>query len=291
MCGIAGILSRSSNEQLKQQANGMANALLHRGPDAHDTWIHNNTLAMVHTRLSIQDLSPNGSQPMASCHGRYIIVFNGEIYNFQTLRTELETSGYKFKGGSDTEVILAAIEEYSLEKAIEKFEGMFAFALWDKKEQNLYLCRDRLGEKPLYYGWVNNHFVWASELKALHSLPFWQTEIRESSIPAYLKYGYIPTPFTMYKNCYKLIPGSLLKLSAEQVFSKNIHFSPYCPSEKNSGQQNAIHPEYYWQFSNVAAKHNNRPTLNYADAVNYLDELLQHVISKQMISDVPYGAF
>ncbi len=286
MCGIAGILSQSSNEQLHQYALGMAQALSHRGPDAHDTWLHNNKLAMVHTRLSIQDLSPNGNQPMASHNGRYVIVFNGEVYNFQTLRSELEALGHPFKGGSDTEVILAAIEEYGLEKAVLKFEGMFAFALWDKKEENLYLCRDRLGEKPLYYGWINNQFVWASELKALHTLPFWNAQIRESSIPAYLKYGYIPTPYTMYENCYKLIPGSLLKLTAEQIFNKSTCFSPYC-----TGNKTEIQPEYYWKFSNVISTNKNKPTIVYEDAVNNLDELLQHVISEQMISDVPYGAF
>ena len=286
MCGIAGILSQRSNEQLNQYAQHMAQALTHRGPDAHDTWINNNTLAMVHTRLSIQDLSPNGSQPMASYSGRYTIVFNGEIYNFHTIRKELETLGHKFKGGSDTEVLLAAIEEYGLTKAIVQFEGMFAFALWDTKDQSLTLCRDRLGEKPLYYGWFNNQFIWASELKALHALPFWSPKIREDSIPAYLQYGYIPTPFSMYQDCYKLIPGSTLKLTAEQIFNNNISFSPYCSDNKNE-----IHPEYYWKFSDVVATHKNRPTIDYNDAVNNLDQLLQHVVSEQMISDVPYGAF
>lgn len=286
MCGIAGIISQNSNEQLSQYANGMAQALAHRGPDAHDTWIHNNKLAMVHTRLSIQDLSPNGSQPMASHSGRYIIVFNGEVYNFKTLKSELEGLNHQFKGGSDTEVILAAIEEYGLNKAVLKFEGMFAIALWDKQDESLTLCRDRLGEKPLYYGWINNQFIWASELKALQSLPFWDAKIRESSISAYLKYGYVPTPFTMHENIYKLIPGSLLKLNTEKIFSNNINFTPYCSTETSS-----THPTYYWSFSDVVKTHKNRPTLNYNDAVNNLDELLQHVISEQMISDVPYGAF
>jgi len=286
MCGIAGIISESSNEQLNLYANGMAQALSHRGPDAHDTWVHNNKLAMIHTRLSIQDLSPNGNQPMASHNGRYIIVFNGEVYNFQTLRNELETQGHQFKGGSDTEVILAAIEEYGLDKAVLKFEGMFAFSLWDKKEECLHLCRDRLGEKPLYYGWINNQFVWASELKALQTLPFWNPKIREESISAYLKYGYIPTPYTMHKNCFKLIPGSILTLTPKQIFNKSINFSPYC-----SDNTNELHPKYYWNFSKVAAAHKNRESINYEDAVNNLDELLQHVTSEQMISDVPYGAF
>jgi len=286
MCGIAGILSKNSNEQLKQHALGMAKALSHRGPDAHDTWVSSNMLAMVHTRLSIQDLSPNGNQPMASHSGRYVIVFNGEVYNFQTLRTELESLGHKFKGGSDTEVILAAIEEHGLKKALLQFEGMFAFALWDKKDESLTLCRDRLGEKPLYYGWVNNQFIWASELKALHTLPFWNAKIREESIPAYLKYGYIPTPYTMHENIYKLIPGSTLKFTAEQVFNKSLNFSPFC-----SSNQNETHPEYYWNFSDIVSAYKNQPKVGYQASVNNLDELLQHVISEQMISDVPYGAF
>ena len=286
MCGIAGIVSPHANEQLTQYTLNMAQALSHRGPDAHDSWVHKNKLAMCHTRLAIQDLSAHGQQPMHSANGRYIIVFNGEIYNFQTLRAELETLGHQFRGGSDTEVILASIEEYGLEKSVLKFEGMFAFSLWDKKEENLYLCRDRLGEKPLYYGWINGQFVWASELKALLTLPFWNAKIRESSIPAYLKYGYIPTPFTMYNDCYKLIPGSILKLSNEQLFDKSLNFSPYC-----SDNTNELHPVYYWKFSDVVCQHKNRTEINYNDAVNKLDELLQHVISEQMISDVPYGAF
>ena len=183
MCGFVGFLTRG-----KCIANGtvvcreMANTLIHRGPDDGGVWIDSQAgIALGHRRLAIQDLSPEGHQPMTSATGRFIIVFNGEIYNFLELKQELEKAGVVFRGHSDTEVLLASLEQWGLKTAVERCVGMFAFALWDKHDRILTLVRDRMGEKPLYYGWQGKTFLFGSELKSLRAHPEWQGEINRDA--------------------------------------------------------------------------------------------------------------
>jgi asparagine synthase (glutamine-hydrolysing) len=285
MCGIAGIISKNNEFDILSIARNMASTLKHRGPDDSHIWTHQDCMAMVHTRLSIQDLSPKGSQPMISHNGRYVISYNGEIYNFLKIRKNLSEIGYNFIGHSDTEVLLASIEEYGLRDALLQFEGMFAFSLWDNNENTLHLCRDRMGEKPLYYAWSGSTFLWSSELKAFKGLACWRPEINRSIIPTYLKYGYVPTPNSIYKNCYKLVPGTILSLPIEKLFELN-NFSP-----SSDANDNLIHPKAYWKLNDHFIPENRNKDLNYQDAVEQLDTILKNVIADQMISDVPYGAF
>ena len=284
MCGIAGILTFGTDVRIAEYATGMANALAHRGPDDRQVQVFDN-LAMVHTRLAIQDVSVLGRQPMASQSGRFVIVFNGEIYNFHRLRKDLQDSGHHFNGGSDTEVMLAAFEQYGLAAALEKFEGMFAFALWDRTQNQLHLCRDRLGEKPLFYAWGENCFLWASELKALKALPIWTPTIDEASARSYLQYGYVPSPRSIFSNCFKLEAGAILSLPLDGL-ANIAGFSPYLddPSAR-------ISPHSYWRLSDYTATSNRIKHLDYRQATDKLDNILQAVIADQMVSDVPIGAF
>ncbi|MBD2538445.1 asparagine synthetase B, partial [Coleofasciculus sp. FACHB-SPT36] len=203
MCGITGfwdISRQKSALEMQAIAQKMSDALLHRGPDDGGAWVDAAAgIALGHRRLAIVDLSPQGHQPMVSVNGRYIIVFNGEIYNFLDLRRELERLGHRFRGGSDTEVMLAAFSEWSLQQAIQQFNGMFAFALWDCQERVLHLCRDRLGEKPLYYGWMGKTLLFGSELKALKAYPHFQSEINRDALALFLRHNYIPTPYSIYQ--------------------------------------------------------------------------------------------
>ena len=284
MCGIAGIISKNGQFDLARWGQVMAAALSHRGPDDSQHQVIDN-IALVHTRLAIQDLSENGRQPMTSESGRYVIVFNGEIYNFISLRDELEKLGHKFNGGSDTEVILAAFEEYGIESGVKKFEGMFAFALIDKAEKCLHLCRDRLGEKPLYYTWLDDVFAWGSELKAIKALENWQGKVNTSVVSKYLQYGYVPTPWTMYENCYKLEPGTILSLPLEQIWDTSV-FSP------NSNSTSAkFLPVKYWDLDEVIESGQREIINDYSTAVDKLDQILAQVVTDQMVSDVPIGAF
>src|SRR5689334_16137368 len=191
MCGIAGFwnISRQVNsEDLSYMVEQMSNTLLHRGPDNGGNWVDAEVgIALGHRRLAIVELSPEGHQPMISANGRYVIVFNGEIYNFLELRRQLESLNHNFRGRSDTEVMLASFSQWGLDGAISRFNGMFAFALWDRQERILHLGRDRLGEKPVYYGWMGQTFLFGSELKALKVHPAFQAEINRDALAAFLK--------------------------------------------------------------------------------------------------------
>ncbi len=282
MCGITGILSGVDDGQLLDQVGKMVDRIVHRGPDDQQVWVEQG-IAFGHARLAIQDLSPAGRQPMESSTGRYVIAFNGEIYNFLRLKQELSGKGCVFKGGSDTEVVLAAIESWGLQNALQRFEGMFAFSLWDRSKKELLLCRDRLGEKPLFYGWHEDGLIWASELKAFKALRDWRPAVRPESVTSFLKYGYVPTPYSIYQDIYKLVPGSYLRIRGEDLDSR-ASFSPY-PSGEGS-----FSPERYWDPSQVIHS-SKRNDMSYKEAVEELDGLLNEVVRDQMISDVPYGAF
>ena len=216
MCGICGFFDRSMAlpaGELESTAGRMASALPHRGPDDIGIWIGEQAgIALSHRRLSILDLSAEGHQPMVSSEGRLVIIFNGEIYNFAELRQELAPLGHHFRGHSDTEILLAAVSQWGLEAALKQFVGMFAFALWDRHEKTLHLARDRLGEKPLYYGWSNGVFLFGSELKALRAHPSWRGEVDPGALALFLRHGYIPEPHSIYKGIRKLAPGTFLSL-------------------------------------------------------------------------------
>jgi len=269
MCGFAGFISKS--DVCESVCQGMLSKIIRRGPDDSGVWIDQDAgIALGHRRLSIQDLSPLGHQPMRSLSGRYVIAYNGEVYNFKVLKVDLEKKGYVFRGHSDTEVLLAAIEAWGVEKALQCFAGMFAFALWDKKERTLTLARDRLGEKPLYYGWQGKTFLFGSELKSLKQHPDWQGEINRDALALYMRHNYIPAPHSIYKGIHKLMPGTFIQLKAGELSV----------------------PIAYWEAKTVAEEGVAHPlALSDEQAVQSLDELLRQTINEKMISDVSLGAF
>jgi asparagine synthase (glutamine-hydrolysing) len=277
MCGIAGFLDtgcRSGNRSLQDIVLGMTNRLRHRGPDDVGTWTDAEMgIALGHRRLSILDLSPEGRQPMRSACGRYVISFNGEIYNFRALRAELESFGYTFRGRSDTEVMLSCISHWGIWSALKRFNGMFAFALWDRQERRLHLVRDRMGEKPLYYGWSGRTFVFGSELKALRAHPDFDRAIDREALRQYVVNNYVPAPRSIYRGISKLLPASLLTLEWGEA-----------------GASPKIAP--YWSLDRAVEDGLAEPFAGTDDeAVEYLDGLLRDAVKLRMESDVPLGAF
>jgi asparagine synthase (glutamine-hydrolysing) len=266
----------------------MNDALYRRGPDDQGIWLDGeNNIALGHRRLAVIDLSEKGKQPMRSACGRYVIVYNGEIYNFRSIRKELEKEGVSIDGDSDTAVLLASIVKWGIKSSIKKAHGMFAFSLWDSDDKVLYLVRDRLGEKPLYYGYSGNQFLFASELKSLTSFPEWRGEIDRDVLTLQLRYGYIPAPYSIYKGIFKLLPGSILKLPLEDLQYRK---------ELNPGGQsidkNSLSPQRYWSARSVAETAvNNKVHYTKEEAVNTLQDILGRTIKNQMIADVPLGAF
>ena len=286
MCGIAGILgSEMSSESLEEKGRQMMQSLFHRGPDEGGLWRSDTcNLVLVHRRLSIQDLSVSGAQPMLSASKRYCVIFNGEIYNFKDISSDLSKRGHQFVGHSDTEVLLAAIEEWGLTDAITQFVGMFAFALWDREGKIIHLCRDRLGEKPLYYGWIGKSFYFASELKAIEKVVSKdQLEIDYDGFSGFLKNGYISAPYSIYRNIYKLIPGTVLSIPVtDDVDSQQ--YSPWADASSFS-------PQAYWSILNSANFGLSNLILNEDEAIEKLDSALHSTVRRQLIADVNIGAF
>lgn len=277
MCGIVGFIdsmTQSSNETLMATAGRMASAIAHRGPDHQEVWSDQSQgISLGHRRLSIIDLSPEGHQPMHSHCGRYVIVFNGEIYNFRAICTELEGSGFKFRGHSDTEVMLAAISEWGIEKSLEQFNGMFAFALWDRKENRLFLARDRFGEKPLYYGWVGKSFVFGSELKALVAHPGFRGQVDRGSLALFMQYNNVPAPYSIYEGIFKLPPACLLQVE------------PKLPQVK-------LDPKPFWSAQAAVEEGIRNPfATSEKDVLAELEKLLKESTQLRMIADVPLGTF
>jgi asparagine synthase (glutamine-hydrolysing) len=275
MCGITGFIQYQggSRDELARRCQDMADTIIHRGPDAGGVWVDASyPLALGHRRLSIIDLSEAGAQPMESASGRYVLSFNGEVYNFPRLRQEPGLSGYPFRGHSDTEVILAAVQHLGVEEAVAKLEGMFAFALWDRQERCLWLARDRVGKKPLYYGWCGKSFLFGSELKALRKHPDFESDLDRDALGQYMQYGWVSQPHSIYRQVRKLPPGSLLKIPQD------------CPPW-------AAQPAQYWSAREVAEQgESNRFTGSYEDAINRLDVILNEAVDDRMVSDVELGA-
>ncbi|MBU8912576.1 MAG: asparagine synthase (glutamine-hydrolyzing) [Spirochaetales bacterium] len=275
MCGLTGFWDQGhSLADASASLTAMTEVLAHRGPD--DQQIHyepDTGLGLGHRRLSILDLSPEGRQPMISAGGRYVIAFNGEIYNFRDLATELRSTGVEFRGHSDTEVILAAVEAWGIESAVSRLNGMFAIALWDRQKRLLHLVRDRMGIKPLYYGSVENIFVFASDPAAFTRLPGFRGEIDRGALTLYLRHLYVPAPWCIYTGIRKLDPGHVLTLSegagTEWPTSRSFW------SVRESVVNGLADP-----FSGTPLS-----------AVDHLEELLCDAVASRMVSDVPLGAF
>jgi asparagine synthase (glutamine-hydrolysing) len=275
MCGIAGFVSLTNDADWQSSIRPMIATLSHRGPDDEGCWHDAEAgITLGHRRLAIVDLSPEGHQPMASASGRYEIAFNGEVYNFGELRRELERRGHGFRGHSDTEVMLATFEEWGVRRAVERFVGMFAFAVFDRRERLLYLVRDRLGEKPLYYGWAGDTFLFASELKAMRAHRAWRGAINRNALALYMRYGYIAAPQSIYEGVAKLLPGTILTLPLR------------------GAQESALTVTRYWSAQAVAEAGLIAPfDGNETEAADVLEDLLRNAIRGQMVADVPLGAF
>ena len=265
MCGISGYFTQNSFF-IEKDLDLMVSTQNHRGPDGNGTFFHNQ-VGLGHNRLSIIDLSARGKQPMHSFKDRYVIVYNGEVYNYAEVAAELKFNfdpGFHFRSSTDTEVILEAFAGYGID-TVKHLNGMFAFAIYDKEQEELYVFRDRLGIKPLYYYWNGENFAFASEIKALNAISKLNLQVNYSVIPHYLHLGYIPAPYSIYQNCYKLEPGHYLKIS-----------------------KNNFEKKQYWS---VASSISNKIITNEKQALVVISDLLASSVQYQLKSDVPYGVF
>ena len=278
MCGIAGLFDparATGTDILGRDAGSMADTLVHRGPDDHGLWVDpEGRVALSHRRLAVVDLSPHGHQPMVSADGRWTIVYNGEVYNHADLAKRLVADGAAFRGTSDTEVLLAAVQAWGLTAALEAAEGMFALALWDRRERQLHLVRDRFGEKPLYYGWVGPTLAFASELKAICALPGFTPELDREAVALYLRHNCIPGPHSAYRGIAKLPPGTRVTFGAGD----------------RPGARPA--PVPYWSASDAVLAALADPVSGTPDELtDRLEEVLARSVSDRMVADVPVGAF
>ena len=286
MCGIAGVLNSRAAEPTRLVSE-MIETMRYRGPDDSGAWSDAAVgLGLGHARLSILDLSPEGHQPMVSASGRYAMTFNGEVYNFAELRRELEAVGVRFRGHSDTEVMLAAIERWGLNESVSRFVGMFAFGLWDRETRQLSLVRDRLGIKPLYFGWAGQAFVFASELKGIRCVKEFDPQLNRGALALFLRLAYVPAPFSIFQHAYKLMPGSILTVTPELARLRE-GFSP-SPDDPHA----RWNPVRYWSARDVVERGVSLPFQGTEiEAVEQLDTLLRQAIKLRMIADVPLGAF
>ena len=276
MCGIAGFLfTHRETHDPRCVVSKMAERLRHRGPDDGGLWVDEAAgVALGHRRLAVIDLSADGRQPMISRDERYVLSYNGEIYNFIELRDELMRQGVRFQGRSDTEVLLAAIERWGLDAAIRRSIGMFAFALWDRTARTLHLARDRMGEKPFYYGWRGKSFLFASELKALRAHPDWEGDINAAALADYMKLGCVPAPFSIYRGIYKLPPASILSLRASDP-------PGHLPE-----------PRAYWHAEDLVERASaEKRAFSDDEALDQLEEVLKRSVRQMLRSDAPLGAF
>jgi len=283
MCGFTGFIdaaAESSKDYLEALANRMSMAIQHRGPDDSGVWADDEVgIALAHRRLSIIDLSPAGHQPMHSDCGRYVLVFNGEIYNHLVLRAELlkARSETAWQGHSDTETLLAGFAAWGVHVTLQRAVGMFAFALWDKGERSLILGRDRFGEKPLYYGWAgaesNKAFVFGSELKALQAYSGFSNSVNRAALALYMQHCTVPAPYSLYEDVFKLEPGCILTLQHSGLADRSVTIQPY------------------WRLTDVVRQGQANAILHEAEALSLLDATLRESVALQAVADVPLGAF
>lgn len=283
MCGFAGCVTFAGGAEgadLAGTVRRMVDTLSHRGPDDSGVWLDRAAgLAMGHRRLAIIDLSAEGHQPMTSASERFVIVYNGEIYNFRTLRHELQAVGERFRGHSDTEVLLAAMDRWGLEATLPRLVGMFAFALWDRTSRTLHLVRDRLGKKPLYFGWAGRSFLFGSELKALSEHPSFSAEVDRGALTMYTRYSCVPGARSIYSNIYKLTAGGCVSLR-------------WTEHGWREGRDVLAWVRPYWRLRAVAEEGLRRPLgLSEGEAIEQLDDLLSQAVAERLIADVPLGAF
>jgi asparagine synthase (glutamine-hydrolysing) len=288
MCGIVGFVEQNRPTLLaaERQVRKMADTLTHRGPDGYGCWVDGN-IGFGHRRLSIQDLSEAGHQPMSSDSERFTMVFNGEIYNHLELRNALQESGVKvqWRGHSDSETLLECISLWGLDKTLQKAKGMFAIALWDKKLQNLCLARDRIGEKPLYYGWSGSAFVFGSELKALLAHDKFERNIEPTALQQFVRFGYVPAPLSIWCGVYKLEPGTILEISGDAP--------PAPPSQplRSGSSFGTIGIRSFWSLAERFEHGKRNQYKNHDEGVAALESALNAAVKRQLISDVPVGAF
>ena len=280
MCGVAGLLQHQGLhiDEGTSTVRAMAYAIRHRGPDDSGVWVQSEDgIALGHQRLSIVDLSAAGHQPMRSASGRWVIAFNGEIYNHESLRRSLEADSavQQWRGHSDTETLLEAFDAWGIEKTLRRCVGMFAIALWDADDRRLHLIRDRMGEKPLYYGWSGDALVFGSELKALSAHPLWDGVVDRDALTLLFRHSYIPAPYSIYRGVWKLKPGMWLTVSREDVRRHRL-----------------AEPVPYWSLIEAAQHGAGNPfMLDDQAALSELDRLCTEAISTQRLADVPLGAF
>src|SRR5260221_1905637 len=283
MCGITGILQAPNTSRFADLGSirEMTARLRHRGPDGEGLWWDRDAgIALGHRRLAIVDLTDAGRQPMLSESGRFVITFNGEIYNHLSLRRELQGLGQRFTGDSDTEVLLAMIERWGLDAALNRSNGMFAIGLWDRQSRMLHLARDRMGKKPLYIATTRNAVVFASELKAIAAFPDFQPEINSRAVTEFLAQGWLSDQHCIWRNVFKLPPGSILSFGAGDLLvlrdAARLRARAYS----------------WWSLTNVAG--NGRKALASADEpelVSHLDDLLRQAVGERMVADVPVRLF
>lgn len=286
MCGITGMLTRRSIDQ--PVLRSMTDELTHRGPDDSGLWIDEHAgIGLGHRRLSIVDLSAAGHQPMESPCGRYMFIFNGEIYNHAELRAEVEAEagGVVWRGHSDTETLLACISRWGFSRALDKAVGMFAMAMWDKAERKLTLVRDRMGEKPLYYGWAGGSFLFGSELKALRRAPVFDNRISRRALDLFVRRSYVPTPLSIYEGIYKLHAGALLTIDIEAAQAPPSSFAgdPFSSA--------SLRLERYWKYEEALVAGAANPVRTSEEALEELERRLIASARSQSVADVPVGTF
>ena len=280
MCGLTGCWVKRTDFALYASVEAMSQTLNHRGPDARAVWVDKpEGIGLGHTRLKVIDLSENGAQPMHSACNRYVLVFNGEIYNHHIIRAELENHGLapNWRGHSDTEILLAGFVAWGVIATLQRTVGMFSLALWDKKERRLTLGRDRFGEKPLYYGWLgkgnSQAFAFGSELKALRAFPNFDNPVNRDALALYFQFCAVPAPYSIFQDIFKLEPGHILILQEKEFKNKAVKIEPY------------------WQVNDVVHKGISNPIMDEIEAIELLESALRESIEQQSIADVPLGAF
>ncbi|RZL04477.1 MAG: asparagine synthase (glutamine-hydrolyzing) [Rubrivivax sp.] len=285
MCGLTGFWAGTLAFDLEATVAHMADTLYHRGPDGSGVWSDREAgLALGHRRLAILDLSPAGHQPMSSSSGQYVLAFNGEVYNHLLLRQELQASSSRiWRGHSDTETLLAAFEQWGVEATLSRCVGMFAMAIWDRQTSALVLARDRLGEKPLYYGWFGGALLFGSELKALRAFPGCAPEIDRDVLATYLRYNCVPAPRSIYQGIHKVEPGCLLRFTSP--------VAPSGPRPPMVGSAGSVDVRRWWSLAEVATAARQAPIDDEREAVLLLEARLTEAVRLQSLSDVPLGAF